>query len=52
MHDFALTENYIILYESPMKLDIQVGFLHACSPAAHAFLIRRYGLEALNAKSA
>lgn len=24
MHDFALTENYIVLYEAPMKLDIQV----------------------------
>ncbi|KAK9849527.1 hypothetical protein WJX84_011357 [Apatococcus fuscideae] len=23
MHDFALTENHIILYESPMKLDVQ-----------------------------
>ncbi|KAK9832394.1 hypothetical protein WJX74_008766 [Apatococcus lobatus] len=23
MHDFALTEHYIILYESPMKLDVQ-----------------------------
>ena len=25
MHDFALTENYIILYESPMRLDVKVS---------------------------
>lgn len=51
MHDFALTENYIILYESPMKLDIQVCLLHACRPSVHAFLIQGYVLEASHAKS-